>query len=307
LLHFGVTYGRRPRLHLTMFAAAGRLCPHWTVPLPRPVFLHDWLVTERHVLFILHPGLIPLRGVAAMLLGWRSPADVLRWEPALGNLVLVLDRAGPSPPLLLEAEAAWMWHALNAYDAHGEIIADFLGAPEIVGLGHPEAPFFAVMRGHAPAPPAPEARARVRRYVINPATRTLREDVLAADDGYEMPVVNPHLSCHRHRYGYCARHGQAGWLWSSVARVDTQTGLVTGYDFGPGHYCSEPVFVPQPGVVYEAGAAAEPGWLLTVVSHAATRRSSLAVLAAEQVGSRPRRMGALNAPCSAELPRVLVR
>ena len=86
-----------------------------------------------------------------------------------------------------------------------------------------------------------------------------------------MPVVNPHLSCHRHRYGYCARHGQAGWLWSSVARVDTQTGRVTGYDFGPGHYCGEPVFVPQPGVVYEAGAAAEPGWLLTVVYHAATR------------------------------------
>jgi hypothetical protein len=44
------------------------------------------------VLFILHPGLIPLRGVAAMLLGWRSPADVLRWEPALGNLVLYTQR-----------------------------------------------------------------------------------------------------------------------------------------------------------------------------------------------------------------------
>src|SRR5262245_36524237 len=50
-LHFGVAYGRRPRLHLTMFTAAMRLRPHWTVPLFRPVFLHDWLVTERHVLF----------------------------------------------------------------------------------------------------------------------------------------------------------------------------------------------------------------------------------------------------------------
>jgi all-trans-8'-apo-beta-carotenal 15,15'-oxygenase len=270
-----------------VFTAAGRLRAHWTVPLPRPVFLHDWFITERHCVFILHPGLTPLRGVAAMLLGWRSPADVLRWQPALGNLVLVLDRAGPSTPLRLEAEAAWMWHALNAYEAHGEIIADFLGAPEMGGLGHPDAPFFAVMRGHAPAPPAPEARARVRRYVINLAARTLREDVIAADDGYEMPVVNPHLSCHRHRYGYCTRHGQAGWLWSSVARVDTQTGLVTSYDFGPGHYCSEPVFVPQPGVVYEAGAAVEPGWLLTVVYHAATHHSSLAILAAEQVAAGP--------------------
>jgi all-trans-8'-apo-beta-carotenal 15,15'-oxygenase len=286
-LHFGVAYGRTPLLHLTVFTAAGHLRTHWTVPLPRPVFLHDWLVTERHLLFILHPGLIPLWGVAAMLLGWRSPADVLRWQPALGNLVLVLDRAGPSPPLLLEAEAAWMWHALNAYEAHGELIADFVGAPTIVGLGHPSAPFFAVMRGHAPAPPAPEARAQVRRYVINPAARTLREDVLAADDGYEMPFVNPCLSCHRHRYGYFVQHGQAGWLWSSVARVDTQTGAVTKYDFGPGHYCSEPVFVPQPGVAYETGAVAEPGWLLTLVYHTDTHQSSLAMLEADHVAAGP--------------------
>src|SRR5262249_30285539 len=194
---------------------------------PRQVFLHAWLLTEHSLVFILRPGFIPREGVAAMLLGWRSPADVLRWQPGRGNLILVLDRAGPRPPLLLEAEAAWMWHALNAYEAHGEIIADFVGAPEIVGLGYPDAPFFAAMRGHAPAPPASEARAQVRRYIIHPAARTLREDVLAADDGYEMPFVNPHLSCHRHRYGYFARHGQAGWLWSSVVRVDTQTGAVS--------------------------------------------------------------------------------
>src|SRR5207244_9473801 len=109
------------------------------------------------------------------------------------------------------AEAAWMWHALNAYEAHGEIIADFLGAPEIVGLGHPAAPFFAVMRGHAPGPPAPEAQARVRRYVMNPAARTLREDVIAADDGYEMPVVNPRLSCNRHGYGRSGEGGGGSW------------------------------------------------------------------------------------------------
>ena len=286
-LHFGVAYGPAPTLHLTAFTPDGRLRTHRTVPLPRQVYLHDWCVTARHCLFILHPGLISPGGVAAMLLGWRSPADVIRWQPRLGYLVLVLDRAGPGTPVLLEAEAAWMWHALNAYEAHGELIADFVGAPEVVGLGHPDAPFFAVMRGCPPAPPAPEARARVRRYVINPAGRTLREDLIAADDGYEMPFVNPSLSCHRHRYGYFARHGRAAWLWSSVARVDTQTGSVTSYDFGPGHYCSEPVFAPQPGKTYEAGAAAEPGWLLTLVYHASTRRSSLAILDAEHVAAGP--------------------
>jgi all-trans-8'-apo-beta-carotenal 15,15'-oxygenase len=127
----------------------------------------------------------------------------------------------------------------------------------------------------------------VRRYVIDPAARTLREETVAHDSGYEMPFVNPRHSCHRHRYGYFARSGQADWLWSSIARVDTQTGKVESYDFGQGHYCSEPVFVPQPGRTYEAGAAAEPGWLLTLVYNAHTRRSYLAVLAADHVAAGP--------------------
>jgi all-trans-8'-apo-beta-carotenal 15,15'-oxygenase len=286
-LHFGVVYGVTPTVHITVFKADGRLRTHWTVPLPRQVYLHDWLVSERHLLFVLHPGILPLAGVVAMFLGLRSPADVIRWQPELGNLVLVLERTGPSAPLLLEANAAWMWHALNAYEAHGEIVADFVGAPEIVGLGRPDAPFFAIMRGHAPAPSSPGARALVRRYIIDPAARTLREDIIAADDGYEMPFVNPRFGCSRHRYGYFARNGQADWFWSSIARVDTQTGQITSYDFGQGHYCSEPVFAPQPGASYEAGAAAEPGWLLTLVYDAGTKQSYLAILKADQVAAGP--------------------
>jgi all-trans-8'-apo-beta-carotenal 15,15'-oxygenase len=286
-LHFGVSYGRAPTVHVTVFTPDGRLRTHWSVPLPRQVYMHDWLVTAHHVLFILHPGVIPLRGVVAMFLGLRSPADVIRWQPELGNLVLVLERGGPGVPLLLEADAAWMWHALNAYEERGEIIADFVGAPEIVGLGSPDAPFFTIMRGCPPDPAPPGAHARVRRYVINPAARRLREETVAADAGYEMPFLNPGFGCHRHRYGYFAQTGQADWFWSRVARVDTQTGQVTSYDFGPGRYCSEPVFAPQSGFSYAAGASAEPGWLLTVVYDAGTQQSALAILAADHVTAGP--------------------
>jgi carotenoid cleavage dioxygenase-like enzyme len=125
----------------------------------------------------------------------------------------------------------------------------------------PRPPGRALLHDHAQlplAPAPPGAQAWVRRYVIDPSARTLREETVAADEGYEMPFINPRFGCHRHRYGYFAQTGQADWFWSRVTRVDTQTGKVTSYDFGPGHYCSEPVFAPQPGLVCEAGAAAEP-------------------------------------------------
>jgi all-trans-8'-apo-beta-carotenal 15,15'-oxygenase len=286
-LHFGVVYRRTPVLHVTVFTPDGHLRTHWTVPLPRQVYMHDWLITARHVVFVLHPGVMTPGGVVSMFLGLRNPADVIRWQPELGNLVLVLDRSGSGAPLVLEADAAWMWHALNAYEERGEIVADFVGAPEIVGLGHPDAPFFAIMRGGPPGPAPPGAHARVRRYVIDPNARTLREDTVAADAGYEMPCLNPRFGCHRHRYGYFAQTGQAEWFWSRVARVDTQTGTVTSYDFGPGHYCSEPVFAPQPGFAYAAGAVAEPGWLLTLVYNAGTKRSYVAILEADRVAAGP--------------------
>jgi all-trans-8'-apo-beta-carotenal 15,15'-oxygenase len=143
------------------------------------------------------------------------------------------------------------------------------------------------MRGHATAPLSPGSRALVRRYIINPAARTLREEIVANDSGYEMPFINPRFSCHHHRYGYFARNGQEDWFWSSVARIDTHTGKVESYDFGLGHYCSEPVFVPQPGFVYDTGASEEPGWLLTLVYDAGMKRSYLAILAADQVAAGP--------------------
>jgi all-trans-8'-apo-beta-carotenal 15,15'-oxygenase len=286
-LHFGTAYGRTTTLHVTVFAPDGSLRRHWTTPLPRRLYMHDWLVSERHLIFVLHPGIIPLSGVARMFLGLASPAALIRWQPELGNLVLVMDRDGPGEAMFLEANAVWMWHALNAYEEHGEIIADFAGSADATGLGGEDAPFFEIMRGHDPAPLSPGSRALVRRYIINPAAKTLREEIVANDSGYEMPFINPRFSCHHHRYGYFARNGQEDWFWSSVARIDTHTGKVESYDFGLGHYCSEPVFVPQPGFVYDTGASEEPGWLLTLVYDAGMKRSYLAILAADQVAAGP--------------------
>jgi all-trans-8'-apo-beta-carotenal 15,15'-oxygenase len=62
---------------------------------------------------------------------------------------------------------------------------------------------------------------------------------------------------------------------------------VESYDFGLRQYCTEPVFVPRPGLAYETGSGEEPGWLLTLVYDGNTKRSYLAVLAADALADGP--------------------
>ena len=90
----------------------------------RYVYLHDWFVTEKHLVFNLHPAHVNILG---FLSGQRSLIDSMEWNPDQGNLIMVFNRDGRGDPIFLETEASWMWHSLNAYDFDDTIIADFVG------------------------------------------------------------------------------------------------------------------------------------------------------------------------------------
>lgn len=55
-VHFGIEYGPAARIHITIFQPDGRLKLHRTLAMPRYVYMHDWFVSERYLIFVLHPG-----------------------------------------------------------------------------------------------------------------------------------------------------------------------------------------------------------------------------------------------------------
>ena len=122
--HFGNSFGRNTSLHITIFDSLGKLKFQRKVESPRYVYLHDWFVTEKHLVFNLHPAHVNIFG---FLSGQRSLIDSMEWKPDQGNLIMVLNRDGSGDPMFLETEESWMWHSLNAYDLDGTIIDDFVG------------------------------------------------------------------------------------------------------------------------------------------------------------------------------------
>jgi all-trans-8'-apo-beta-carotenal 15,15'-oxygenase len=288
LLLFGMGFGRRTTIEITILDKEGGLKRHFKVDVPRRVYIHDWLATERHLVFVLHPGLLPLSGLIRWMLGLTRPASIIEWKPEMGNLIVIVDRAGADRPLFFEAEAAWMWHGLNAYEEDGRLVVDFCGAAHAIGIGGDDSPFFTIMEGRDTfVPEGPQGGPLLRRYTIDLSARILRQEIICAEGFYDFPFVNQGLACHRHRYGYLAVLGERIWFPTRVARIDTLSGKAESYCFGEGCYCTEPVFVPEPGHEYRPESAEEPGWLVSLVYRDATKKSDLAILRADRIQDGP--------------------
>ena len=279
-LHFGVLYGPRPKLHLTVFKRSGALKLHRSLPMPRNVYMHDWFVCGRHLIFTLHPVDIAFWPV---LFGRRSLAESLSWHPERGNLIMVLDREGDQPPLMLESQACYMWHSFNAFNRGGEIVADFIGYENPDHFVGADPVASAVMVGRKGEYSFPGA---VRRYLIDPAGRTIREELLDGGN-YEWPRVNEMHRCYDYRFGYMVQARPGDFFWTVLCRIDMRTGRIERYDFGAGMYLTEPVFIPLPGRLYQSSDPVEPGFVLTEVYDSTKRRSFLAVLRGESLGCGP--------------------
>ncbi|HJV64380.1 MAG TPA: carotenoid oxygenase family protein [Geomonas sp.] len=279
-LHFGVLYGPSPKLHITVFKPSGALKLHRSIPMPSNVYIHDWFVSDRHFIISFHPVQIDFWTV---FFGRKSMVESLSWHPEKGNLIMVLEREGDRAPLMLEAPACYMWHSVNAYQRGSEIFADFIGYDNPDHFVGADPVASAVMQGRKGEYSFPGT---VRRYLIDPATRTIHTETVALGN-YEWPRVNELHRCHSYRYGYMLETRQGDFFWTKLCRIDLLGGGIDGYDFGAGCYLTEPVFIPVPGRRYLPQDATEPGWLLTEVYDSGSRLSYLAVLRADRLQDGP--------------------
>lgn len=196
---------------------------------------------------------------------------------------MVLSRENDAHSILINTDASFMWHGVNAYEKGGEIIVDFVGYENPDHFIGPNPLVFAMMSGEKGEA---NYKGEIRRYVIYLGKNEIRQEIVGSG-GYEWPFVNPVHRYHPYRVGYFAQAAEGEFFWSKIAKVDMQTGRVENYDFGKRLYCGEPVFVPEPGMKYQSEDSKECGWLLSEVYNSNTAKTFLAVLRADQVADGP--------------------
>lgn len=236
--------------------ASGELVLSRPIEVPKPTMMHDFSITADHVIFMD----LPLVLDPALAKAGRMPFS---WDDGYGARLGVLRRDDPHGAVRwFTVDPCYVFHALNAYDApDGTIVLHVVRYPEMW------------RRRDDGTTEKPGDGGTLWKWTIDPASGSVREEQLD-DRAGEFPRVDDRLA------GLDSGHGH---LTSdhTLVRYDLGTGASDVHDFGPGRTPDEAAFAPADGT------AGGPGWLMTYVYDAATDRSDLVILDADDLGADP--------------------
>lgn len=273
---FGQQMGRSTQLHLYELPWGGGVRRLGAVPIASPTLLHDFIATERHLVFFVSP--LVLR-ILPSLLGLGTLRDNLQWRAEKGTEVIVVPIDDPARARRFPTEPFFQFHFANAFETGPDELAvdfvryeDWAAADELVE---------GVFRGR----PARPVRARLERARLSLAgAGSARFEPLWAR-GCEFPTIRPVEQGRATRSVWLQaqpppeRMG-SNWL-PRLVRFDLERGEADELELDDGLAPSEPLFVPDP-------ADERGGWVLSLVADPTRGRSWLGVWDALALGAGPR-------------------
>jgi len=253
--------------------ARGRVKHEVRLKVPYVSMIHDWAVTESHVVFPVFPYCTSMEQLRAGQTHWK-------WDGARPTYIGIMPRYGSARDIRwFKGPARAIVHTFNARTVGDKVI---LEAPTFEGNPFP---FFPAQDG-AKWDPA-KGRAMIRRMTF---------DLASQDDTYAEEIIVPGLPVvdlariddryagRDNRYGFApfrdeskpfdaARAGQAGArITNSYGMFDLKDGTWRSFFAGPVHSLQEPEFIPR-----APDAPESDGWLIGVANNYAENRSEMII------------------------------
>ncbi len=242
--------------HLSADGAVRRAAP---LQLPVSTLMHDFAVTENHIV-MLAPPLVETSRPAASLV------DRYDWRPDLPLRAFVIDKNDLSVRSTYELPARFLFHIGNAWE-------DRSGAVRIDACLADDASFaFGVARD------LPQGRFREPPYT-RPTLITLqrdgRADMAGVDAVSEFPRVDPRRVGQRSRYTWTVLpHGLARWDW--------ERGREQRFNYGERFWAEEPLFVPA-----RPGGREDHGWIVATRLDLVAGKTELLIFDARDISDGP--------------------
>lgn len=242
--------------------------------------VHDFVVTEQHLVFLLPPLVYdPQRRAAG-----ASMLDAHVWRPEQGLRALVIDKANWTRRQEFRLPAGFLFHLGNAWEeqtAGGKVIhLDFARSDDARGL---MVDTRELMRGRAGGTPGPRLTAATLNLRSGEAAQT------ALGIEAEFPVIDPRRVGRRHRQVFHATGTRGGLpMWNAIAATNVETGASQRFSHGPHTIVEEHLFVPD---------GSGPGWLIGTAHDLAQKTTVLSCFAADALADGP--------VAQATLPRAL--
>ena len=254
-------------VHYHRVDARGVLVQSEIIELPAPVMMHDFQITETHVVFMDLPILFDLE------LAIDGASLPFRWDEQNGARIGVMPRTGSADEIAwFDIDPCFVFHTFNAHHD-----------PEAPGRIHLDAIRYSDM--WAAGPDDFSGKGAPWRFTMD-LSRGDVSNTQIDDRAIEFPRIDPRLQGRAHRYGYgvLIASDDEGMPngGSEIVKYDFNDGSAVSHQLDSTLRSDEPSFVPA-----SDDAAEDEGWLMSFVYDRTTDRSRLLVLDASNPKSAP--------------------
>ncbi|MBS0455464.1 MAG: carotenoid oxygenase family protein [Proteobacteria bacterium] len=282
LWNFGVSSGPG-LLSIYHVSADGKQARMHTLKVPDIGMVHDFAITQRHLVFLMPPLVYD----AARSQAGQTFLDSHVWRPELGMRVLLLPKDRLDAPQWLQLPAGFVFHLGNAWEEpNGRVIhLDYVHSDDaqavFVGVRN-------MMRGHL----SPTENTQVARVTLDLARGRATQQQLA--HASEFPRIDPRIVGSRHREVILAERVDRTMPrpgWEAVMRLNLDTGAVDRYSYGPDVMAEEHIYVPRTD---RAGRPVEgQGWVLGTALDLKQQAMLFSVFDARRIAAGPVAQGTL--------------
>jgi carotenoid cleavage dioxygenase-like enzyme len=261
---FTLAYGiETPTVQFHEIDAAGKVARTFTIGLAAPTMIHDFILTERHIVLLACPAVFDVKAA-------QAGKSMLQWQPQLGTRIGLIALDGSSTQWL-DADPFFVFHFGNGFERGGQLIIDYV-RHESLNLG------YVAVKRKVPS---------LHRMNIDLASHKI-SDVEIANMVVEFPRFNDVLNALPTRFVYLPTltdtlkvANPPSATFNAMMKVNCETGDITRQDFG-NRIAGEATFIPR-----GPNGREDDGYLATFSFDPVSRTSDLVLLDATHIGSDP--------------------
>jgi carotenoid cleavage dioxygenase-like enzyme len=254
---------REPTVEFHQIDASGNVAKTFSVALAAPTMIHDFILTEQHIVLLACPAIFDLQAA-------QSGKPLLQWQPSLGTRIGLIGLDGSSVKWI-EADPFFVFHFGNGFERGGHIYLDYVRHDRL-NLG------YAAANQKVPT---------LHRMVIDLASQKITDDEIA-NMVVEFPRVNDALNALPTRFVYLPTRTNTlkidnppSATFNTMLKVNTETGDIIRHDFG-NRVAGEATFIPR-----KVNGGEDDGYLAIFAFDPANRNSDLVLLDAAHIDAEP--------------------
>ena len=266
LLFFSYSMMSEPYLTYYRTNPLGELVQIEPIELPRAVMMHDWNITENHVVFMD----LPIISDMNLAVETGSPFG---FKPEFGARLGVMPREGSNSDVRwFDIDPCYVFHPLNSYEEGNKIILHVCRQQEAMVGG-----FQDIYGGETTV-------ARLWKWTIDLELGSVKEEQID-DAPCDFPRIDDRRVGFKNDYGYFTTletEVDSLTIGRHLLKYDLVNDKRLTHDLGENVTGGEALFVPR-----TANSSEDDGWVISLAYEAETDRSKLLIINSQDFESAP--------------------